>query len=134
MTSKSPVRSADDVDEATLSYAEIKAIATGNPLIKEKMDIDVRLERIKLSRLEFLHSHEQLLHKVSRVYPNRTQDAENLLVKIQADIETVKKNTIVDENGQEKFSIILNGKTFTDKKEASTFIAEFLKKNSRACW
>ena len=126
------MRSADDVDEATLSYAEIKAIATGNPLIKEKMDIDVRLERIKLSRSEFLHSHEQLLHKVSRVYPNRIQDAENLLVKIQADIETVKKNTVVDENGQEKFSIILNGKTFTDKKEASTFIAEFLKKNSNS--
>ncbi len=132
MTSKSPVRSADDVDEATLSYAEIKAIATGNPLIKEKMDIDVRLERIKLSRSEFLHSHEQLLHKVSRVYPNRIQDAENLLVKIQADIETVKKNTVIDENGQEKFSIILNGKTFTDKKEASTFIAEFLKKNANS--
>lgn len=132
MTSKSPVRSADDVDEATLSYAEIKAIATGNPLIKEKMDIDVRLERIKLARSEFLHSHEKLLHKVSCTYPNRIQDATNLLVKIQADIETVKKNTVVDENGQEKFSIILNGKTFTDKKEASNFIAELLKSNANS--
>ena len=132
MTSKSPVRSADDVDEATLSYAEIKAIATGNPLIKEKMDIDVRLERIKLARSEFLHSHEKLLHKVSRTYPNLIQDATNLLVKIQADIETVKKNTVVDENGQENFSIILNGKTFTDKKEASNFIATLLKSNANS--
>ena len=111
-------------------YAEIKAIATGNPLIKEKMDLDVRLERIRLTKFEFLRSHEQLLHKISRVYPNRVQESKNLLAKIQANIEIVQKNTVVDENGQEKFSITLNGKTFTDKKEASGFIADLLKKNS----
>ncbi|MBQ6975407.1 MAG: hypothetical protein IJQ16_02510 [Selenomonadaceae bacterium] len=130
MTSKTPVRSAEDVDEATLSYAEIKAIATGNPLIKEKMDIDVKLERLKMAKSEFLKAHEQLEHKVNRVYPNKILDAKDTLAKINADIETIKNNTVLDENGIEKFSITLNGKTFTDKKEAANFISDILKKNS----
>lgn len=130
MTSKSPVRSADDIDEATLSYAEIKAIATGNPLIKEKMDIDVKLERLKMAKSEFLHAHEQLEHKIKHTYPKRILETQALLDKINHDLDTLKKNTVLDENGQEKFSIILNGKTFNDKKEASAFIADLLKKNS----
>ena len=129
MTSKTPVRSAEDVDEATLSYAEIKAIATGNPLIKEKMDIDVKLERIKMAKSEFLKAHEQLEHKVNKVYPDRIRDAESVLDKIDSDIEIIDKNTVIGEDGQEKFAMILNGKTFTDKKEATAHIAELLKKN-----
>ncbi|MBQ6976509.1 MAG: hypothetical protein IJS81_10105 [Selenomonadaceae bacterium] len=140
MTSKTPVRSADDVDEATLSYAEIKAIATGNPLIKEKMDIDIKIERLKMAKVEFLKAHEQLEHKVTVIYPKELRDAEKALDSITKDIELVKQNTIIGEDGQEKFSIILNGKTFTDKKSAATHIAEMLKQNhnlrhplARAC-
>ena len=129
MTSKTPVRSADDIDEATLSYAEIKAIATGNPLIKEKMDIDVKLERLKMAKSEFLHAHEQLEHKIKHTYPKRILETQALLDKINHDLETTRKNTIFDEKGQEKFSITLNGKTFTDKKEAANFISSLLKKN-----
>ncbi|MBR6013548.1 MAG: DEAD/DEAH box helicase family protein [Selenomonadaceae bacterium] len=132
MTSKTPVRSADDVDEATLSYAEIKAIATGNPLIKEKMDIDVKLERLKMAKSEFLKAHEQLEHKINITYPHKIQDAKVILENINKDIDTLQKNTVLDENGQEKFSIILNGKTFNDKKEASTFLSDFIKKNSNS--
>ena len=132
MTSKTVARSADDIDEATLSYAEIKAIATGNPLIKEKMDIDVKLERLKISRSEFLHAHEKLEHKVKQIYPVKISDAQKILADIKADIETVKQNTVIGEDGKEKFSIILNGKTFDDKKEATNFIAELIKKNKES--
>ena len=129
MTSKTLVRSAEDIDEATLSYAEIKAIATGNPLIKEKMDIDVKLERLKMAKAEFLRSHEQLESKVNVRYPKLIKEAEYTLANIQRDIETLKKNTVVGADGQEQFTIILDGKTFTDKKEAGSYIAEILKKN-----
>jgi len=132
MTSKTPVRSADDVDEATLSYAEIKAIATGNPLIKEKMDIDVKLERLKLAKSEFLRSHEQLEHKVLHSYPRKIHDAQLLLDNINKDIDTIQKNTVIGDDGQEKFSITLNGKTFTDKKKATAFLADFIKSNSNS--
>ena len=129
MTSKTPVRSADDVDEATLSYAEIKAIATGNPLIKEKMDIDVKLERLKIAMVEFLKAHEQLEHKITHTYPKKIQEYKARLEKINKDIEIIRQNTVLGEDGQEKFSIMLNGKTFSDKKEASNYISTLLKKN-----
>ena len=134
MTSKTPVRSAEDVDEATLSYAEIKAIATGNPLIKEKMDIDVKLERLKMAKSEFLKAHEQLEHKVRKVYPDRIRDAELVLDKIDRDIEMIEENTRIGDDGQEKFSMILNGKTFTDKKDATEHIAKMLNKNRNALY
>ena len=129
MTSKTPVRSADDVDEATLSYAEIKAIATGNPLIKEKMDIDVKLERLKIAMVEFLKAHEQLEHKITHTYPKKIQEYKARLEKINKDIEIIRQNTVLGDDGQEKFSIMLNGKTFSDKKEASNYISTLLKKN-----
>ena len=132
MTSKTPVRSAEDIDEATLSYAEIKAIATGNPLIKEKMDIDVKLERLKMAKAEFLRSHEQLEVKVNEKYPQSLKEAEYTLANINQDIATMQKNTVIGEDGQEKFSIVLDGRTFTDKKEAGNYIAEILKKNSNS--
>lgn len=74
MTSKT----VEDVDETTLSYAEIKAIATGNPLIKEKIDIDVKLERLKFAKSEFLMVHELLEHKAHYTYPRKIQDAEKI--------------------------------------------------------
>ena len=134
MTSKTPVRSADDVDESTLSYAEIKAIATGNPLIKEKMDIDVKLERLKLAKSEFLKAHEQLEHKVYYIYPRKLQEVQAVLDNINRDIDTVKNNTVLDDNGQEKFSIIFNSKTFSNKKEATAFLANLIKHNSSSIY
>ena len=105
MTSKTPVGAAEDIDEATLSYAEIKAIATGNPLIEEKMDIDVKLERLKMAKAEFLRSHEQLEVKVNEKYPQSVREAEYTLANINQDIAAMQKNTVIGEDGQEKFSI-----------------------------
>ena len=132
MTSKTPVRSADDVDEATLSYAEIKAIATGNPLIKEKMDIDVKLERMKIALVEFYKSHEQLEHKVKYVYPKRLREAQATLENMNSDIETVRQHTFVDADGKEKFSITLNNQTFIDKKAAVAFVSDFIKNSKNS--
>ena len=129
MTSKTPVRSAEDVDEATLSYAEIKAIATGNPLIKEKMDIDVKLERLRMARSEFLRTQEQLEFKVTTKYPENLQKLKEEYEKVQKDVELVRQNTILDEAGQEKFKIVLNGKIYDDKDKATNYISDLIKKN-----
>ena len=127
MTSKSPVRSAEDVDEATLSYAEIKAIATGNPLIKEKMDIDVKLERLKMAKAEYLKSHESLERKVKISYPQHLKTMEDALSDLKQDWETVKAHTQVNERGEEKFELELGGKKFTDKKALTEYLADHLK-------
>ena len=132
MTSKTPVRSAEDVDEATLSYAEIKAIATGNPLIKEKMDIDVKLERLRMAKSEFLRTHEQLEFKATTKYPEKLQKLKEEYEKIQKDVELVKQNTVLNESGQEKFKMVLNGKTYEDKDEATSYISNLMKKNMAA--
>ena len=129
MTSKTPVRSAEDVDEATLSYAEIKAIATGNPLIKEKMDIDVKLERLRMAKSEFLRTQEQLEFKVTTKYPENLQKLKEEYEKVQKDVELVRQNTILDEAGQEKFKIVLNGKIYDDKDKATNYISDLIKKN-----
>ena len=123
MTSKTPVRSADDVDEATLSYTEIKAIASGNPLIKEKIDISVKLERLRAAKAEFLKSHEHLETKINITYPKLIREKLEQLEKIRADIETIQNHS------SDKFSIVLNEKTFSDKKDAAKFIADILKNN-----
>ena len=132
MTSKTPVRSAEDVDEATLSYAEIKAIAAGNPLIKEKMDIDVKLERLKMAKSEYLKSHERLEWEFRHYYPKQLESAKALLASIQKDKATIEAHTKTNEAGEEAFAVTLNGKTYTDKKEATKLIKEILEKNNNS--
>jgi len=132
MTSKTPVRSAEDVDEATLSYAEIKAIAAGNPLIKEKMDIDVKLERLKMAKSEYLKSHERLEWEIRHYYPSQITAARNMLGSIQKDKATIEEHTKTNEAGEEVFSVLLNGKTYTDKKEAAKLIKDILEKNNNS--
>lgn len=90
---------------------------------------DVKLERLKMAKSEFLKAHEQLEHKVNKTYPDRIREIETVLAKINRDIEVVQENTVIGEDGQEKFSMILNSKTFNDKKDATAHIAEMLKKN-----
>ncbi len=70
MTSKSPVRSAEDADESALSYAEIKALATGNPLIKEKMNLDVQVSKLKMMQSNYLSNKYTLEDKIMKQYPN----------------------------------------------------------------
>ena len=100
-----------------------KNIASGNPLIKEKIDISVKLERLRAAKAEFLKSHEHLATKINITYPTLIRDKLEQLEKIRTDIETIQNHS------SDKFSIVLNEKTFIDKKDAAKFIADILKNN-----
>ena len=90
MTSKSPVRSAEDIDETALSYAEIKMLATGNPYIKEKMDLDIQVQKLKLLKSNFLSERYALEDKIIKYYPQRITALENRIEGLKQDVETAK--------------------------------------------
>lgn len=129
MTSKSPLRTIDDCDEATLSYAEIKAVSIGNPLIKEKLDNDNEISRLMLSKSEFIESRKAIQQDVDKYLPAAIKSYEELYDKVQADVVHVAQNAnVVD--GQEIFKIKLNDKTFTDRKEAGEYLEKCMKDGS----
>lgn len=116
MTSKSPVRSAEDVDEQALSYAEIKALASGNPMIKEKMDLDIEVSKLKLLKSNHLSQKYALEDAISKGFPKQIAEAQARIAGYGADIAAVKENTHPNEDG---FSpLALAGVTHADKKEA----------------
>ena len=92
MTSKSPVRSASDVDEAALSYAELKALATGNPLIKERMDLEVEVSRLRVLKADHLAQRYALEDKAAREYPERIAALASQAEKLEADAERARAN------------------------------------------
>ncbi|MBQ7131203.1 MAG: DEAD/DEAH box helicase family protein [Oscillospiraceae bacterium] len=112
MSSKSPVRSCEDVDEATLSYAEVKALCAGNPLIKEKMELEISVAKLKT--LEANHRNEMynLENQVMKHLPERIRSAEIKIEGLRSDIEHIR--TFAD---NDDFEMVVNGKTFTDKAE-----------------
>ena len=116
MTSKSPVRSAEDVDEQALSYAEIKALASGNPMIKEKMDLDIEVSKLKLLKANHLSQKYALEDAISKGFPKQIAETQARIAGYGADIATVKENTHPSADG---FSpLTLAGATYADKKEA----------------
>ena len=116
MTSKSPVRSAEDVDEQALSYAEIKALASGNPMIKEKMDLDIEVSKLKLLKANHLSQKYALEDAISKDFPKQIAETQARIAGYGADIATVKENTHPNKDG---FSpLTLAGVTHADKKEA----------------
>ena len=116
MTSKSPVRSAEDVDEQALSYAEIKALASGNPLIKEKMDLDIEVTKLKLLKSSHLSQRYALEDAISKTFPKSLAETQVRLAGYSADIATVKEHTAPNADG---FSpMTLSGKAYTEKKAA----------------
>ena len=116
MTSKSPVRSAEDVDEQALSYAEIKALASGNPMIKEKMDLDIEVSKLKLLKANHLSQKYALEDAISKGFPKQIAETQARITGYGADIATVKENTHPNADG---FSpLTLAGVTHADKKEA----------------
>ena len=116
MTSKSPVRSAEDVDEQALSYAEIKALASGNPMIKEKMDLDIEVSKLKLLKSNHLSQKYALEDAISKGFPKQIAETQARITGYGADIATVKGNTHPNADG---FSpLTLAGVTYADKKEA----------------
>ena len=116
MTSKSPVRSAEDVDEQALSYAEIKALASGNPMIKEKMDLDIEVSKLKLLKANHLSQKYALEDAISKGFPKQIAETQARIAGYGADIATVKENT--HPNGDGFSPLTLVGVTYADKKEA----------------
>lgn len=130
MTSKTPVRVAEDVDEATLNYAEIKALATGNPLIKEKMDLDVEVSKLKMLESNFKSNLYKLEDKVVKFYPKEIERLKERIEELKEDIKNVEPYREVDKNSKEdnKFtSLIIDGKKYIDKKIAGEFLLNKIK-------
>ena len=122
MTSKTPVRVAEDVDESALNYAEIKALATGNPLIKEKMDLDMEVNKLALLEANYKSNLYRLEDKILKFYPDAISETETKIQNIEKDLKIIEPLG----PGENKFtSIKIDGKTITDKKEAGI---ELLKK------
>ena len=125
MTSKSPVRSAEDIDETALSYAEIKALCAGNPYIKEKMDLDIDVARLKLLKANHLSQRYGLEDQILKEFPQKIKSLEQRIEGYAADIDQLKRNTLPGEDG---FSpMILPGGTVTDKKAAGEGILALCK-------
>lgn len=113
MTSKSPVRSCDDVDEAALSYAEVKALATGNPYIKEKMTLDTEVAKLKLLKANFKSQKYRLEDAINKEYPVRIAKLEEKIEGLRQDIITRGSGEILSDD----FEIRINGVSYDDKKE-----------------
>ena len=124
MTSKSPVRSCEDVDDTALSYAEIKALATGNPAIKEKMDLDIQVSRLKLLKANHTNERYRLESDIARTYPVQITAVKERIGGLKADLVAVKALQAQQEKDkdseEETFSMTIGGKEFTDRKEAGT--------------
>ena len=130
MTSKSPVRSCEDVDEAALSYAEVKALATGNPYIKEKMDLDIQVSKLKLMKANHTSQKYRLEDNIAKHYPQQIAVLKERIEGMQADITTAKANLPTDRKSvldKEQFTMKVGNKVYTDKKEAGTALVEMCK-------
>ena len=130
MTSKTPVRSIEDVDEAALSYAEIKMLATGNPHIKEKMDLDMQVQNLKMLQSNYYSERFDLEDKVTREYPQDIARYNSQIKALKVDIDTASKTLKASAdyfNGME-----INGEHYTEKKAAGEAIIRIMKsfKNS----
>lgn len=112
MTSKSPSRSAEDLDDMTLSYAEVKALATGNPHIREKMELEVEVQKLKLLKSDYLSNIYTLENKIYNVFPQMIERFKERIAAFENDLSTVMPFKDSD------FSIVLKGVTYDDKKMA----------------
>ena len=115
MTSKAPVRSCEDVDEAALSYAEVKALATGNPAVKEKMALDVDVAKLKLLKANHMNNQYRLEDDIARNFPQQIAKLTEIIDSYKVDIAHYSEHKIID---PELFSMEISGKVFTEKKEA----------------
>lgn len=122
MTSKTPARNCDDIDESTLSYAEVKALCIANPHIKEKMELDIEISKLQMIKSEFMNIHYRLEDAVHVKLPQELANEISELKNIEADRKALADYPIEhDSEGHEVFSpMTVNGRTFTDRKEAGT--------------
>lgn len=120
MTSKTPARNCDDIDESTLSYAEVKALCIANPHIKEKMELDIEISKLQMIKSEFMNIHYRLEDAVHVKLPQELANEISELKNMEADRKALADYPIEhDSEGHEVFSpMTVNGRTFTDRKEA----------------
>lgn len=120
MTSKSPVRSAEDIDETALSYAEIKMLATGNPYINEKMDLDIQVQKLKMLKSNFLSEKYGLVDKVIKFYPQQIAYLKSRVEGLTKDVETAKLHPKpIDE---QPLGMMVSGVSYSEKAEAGQAI------------
>ena len=125
MTSKSPVRSAEDIDETALSYAEIKMLATGNPYIKEKMDLDIQVQKLKMLKSNFLSEKYGLEDKVIKFYPQQIAYLKSRVEGLTKDVETAKLHPKpIDE---QPLGMMVSGVSYSEKAEAGQAIINVCK-------
>ena len=125
MTSKSPVRSAEDIDDTALSYAEIKMLATGNPYIKEKMDLDIQVQKLRLYKSHYLSEKYELEDKIIKFYPQEISLLTARVDGLKADLEIAKAHPKEIDG---KFAgMVIDGYSYTEKAEAGQVIIEACK-------
>ncbi len=124
VTGKSPARSCKDIDETALSYAEVKALATGDPRIKEKMDLDIQVAKLKMLKADYTNQHFQLEDNLLKHFPNQIQSTQERISALEADLKHLTENT---PNVPDSFSMVVMGKTYTDKKDAGAALIEVCK-------
>lgn len=122
MTSKTPLRTAEDIDEVALSYAEIKALAAGNPLIIEKTDLDAQVSKLQLLKQSHLSEIYDLEDKVRKTYPNQIKGLENTISGYEKDI------VVRDNNKKDIFEMTINGIKYNERSEAGEKIVEECRK------
>lgn len=118
MTSKSPARSADDLDDAALSYAEVKALAAGNPMIKEKMDLDIQVSRLKTLKTAYNNEHYRLEDAITQGFPAEMRKTAQQLGNAKADTILLQQNTKRDADGKDVFAISLMDTIYTKREDA----------------
>ena len=126
MTSKSPARSADDLDDAALSYAEVKALAAGNPRIKEKMDLDIQVARLKTLKTAYSNEHYRLEDAITQGFPAEMRKTAQQLENAKADTALLQQNTKRDADGKDVFAITLMDTIYTKREDAGKVLLGLL--------
>ena len=123
MTDKSPVRSCEDVDEVALDYAEVKALCAGNPLIREKIDLETEITKLNVLKSAFLSQKYSLQDKAYKSLPEHRKHTERYIGQLKADIETVQSiKPLVNEDGKNYYPVTVGGKEYHNKEEAGQAI------------
>ena len=125
MTSKSPVRSAEDVDEVALSFAEVKMLATGDARFKEKMDLDIQVSKLRVLKQSYLSEHYDLEDRVLKYYPQTIKEYEERIAGYENDVALAKQHK---PQGEDKFCpMTLKGVTYTEKADAGEMLLAICK-------
>ena len=125
MTSKSPVRSCDDVDETALSFAEIKALCAGNPQIKEKMDLDIEVSRLKVLKADHLSQQFRMEDNLLKYFPEQIQKLQSIITGLEADIHLAESHPHPEDGIS---PMVIDGNALSDKEAAGTALLDAVKK------